>query len=135
MSCVVVDQLLPGSLLSGTIAGLVSADLDAASQVATAAGVSVLALQAALAEPDIGSAGSGDRARTLAAVILTSEAVAAGLQQQSAAVAAPFAVEGDPAGFGSTYTSLVASAGSLAALATARSYVGRIGTNIMLSGS
>jgi hypothetical protein len=133
VSCVVAHQAGVTESRLSTVLALVSADLGNALSVVTGSTISLTELQSALYTTNAMTKGTSNQVQALAATGAALAAINSQITLQSALVSRPIGPNGDPGGINRSLASAVSGAGLLAAAVNARSYVGRIGTN--LSGS
>lgn len=127
-SCVVVHQTGAMTDQTSTVSALVSTDLGNALSASADGGISLATLQSALATANALVPGTSDQVRAVTAVEAVRAALNSQIGKQSAQLIAPLGM--DPEALRQTFAVSVSSAGLLAAAVNARSYVGRIGTNL-----
>jgi hypothetical protein len=133
--CVVVHQTGATTVPTSTQLALISADLANALSAVAGSTMSLTALQGALFKTNAMTMGTSNQVQAIAAVGSSLAAINSEITLQSAAIAAPIGLNGDPSSFNQAFASKVNSCGLLAAAVNARSYVGRIGTNLSSAGS
>lgn len=117
-----------------TIMSMLSNDFSSASQVAIAPQIDLGSLQAVLSGRNVLVVDSNDQVRAIAGTASTTRAANDLMDQQSAILAVPFESAQSQGSWGGLFADRVAAAASLAAAVNVRSYVGRIGVNIMSAG-
>jgi hypothetical protein len=134
VSCIVVRQDQVAASALATIMSMLSNDFSSASQVAIAPQIDLGSLQAVLSGRNVLVVDSNDQVRAIAGTASTTRAANDLMDQQSAILAVPFESAQPQGSWGGLFADRVAAAASLAAAVNVRSYVGRIGVNIMSAG-
>jgi hypothetical protein len=129
VSCVVAYQ---SGVASGnsTVTALISSDLGNALAAIAGSAVALTLVQSALSSTNAMTTGTTNNGQAVAAVGTTLDVINGQIGQQSAVVTAPLEPNVGSASLCQTLTSMVSSAGLLAAAVNARSYVGRIGRTL-----
>jgi hypothetical protein len=129
VSCVVAYQ---AGVASGnsTVTALISSDLGNALAAIAGSAVALTLVQRALSSTNAMTTGTTNNVQAVAAVGTTLDVINGQIGQQSAVVTAPFEPNVGSASLCQSLTSMVSSAGLLAAAVNARSYVGRIGRTL-----
>jgi hypothetical protein len=130
VSCVVAHQAGATPSQTSTILALISSDLGNALSAVAGSTLSLTGLQTALFGANATTTGTSNQVQAVAAVETALSAINGQIARQSAVVTVPIGPTTEPDSFGQALTSLVSGAGLLAAAVNARSYVGRIGTNL-----
>lgn len=130
VSCIVVQQALPGISLAPILAGTLSSDLNSALAAALLSGVSLLPLQAALSSSSVAVPGTADQRAALVMVQATLGSLGTQMDDQSILVTAPQPPDLSPRSLSAYTINVAGAAGLLAAAAATRPYVGRIGVNL-----
>jgi hypothetical protein len=129
--CVTVCQTRIASSDDTSLAAIISADLNSAVSIAAGSGISLVSLQAALSNRNALTAGTGDQTQVIAEVGSTLREINGQMDRQSTALMASIPPGGARGDLAQSYVSRVNTANSLAAACNVRSYVGRIGVNVM----
>jgi hypothetical protein len=135
VNCVVVHQSGVAFAQTSTLYALLSVDLGNALSAVASSTVSLNTLQTALCTTSAMTAGTSSQAQALGAVETALSAINSQITLQSTVVTAPLVSGSDPGSLNQALSSVVSGAGLLAAAVNAKSYVGRIGTNLRGMGS
>jgi hypothetical protein len=135
VNCVVVHQSGVAFAQTSTLYALLSVDLGNALSAVASSTVSLNTLQTALFTTSAMTAGTSSQAQALGAVETALSAINSQITLQSTVVTAPLVSGSDPGSLNQALSSVVSGAGLLAAAVNAKSYVGRIGTNLRGMGS
>jgi hypothetical protein len=130
VSCVVAHQAGVAAAQALTVSALISADLGNALSSVSNSAISLASLQTTLSSTNALVSGTSDQVQAVAAVGAALDVINGQITTQSQQLVAPIEASTDPGNFSQALAVAVSSAGSLAMAVTARSYVGRIGTNL-----
>jgi hypothetical protein len=130
ISCVVVQQNLPGILLASILAGTLASDMNSALAAAVSSGVSVAQLASALSNSNVAVPATADQRTALETVQTTLAVLGTQIGAQSLLVAATPPYGAGPGSLSDYVTGVTSAAGLLAAAAATSPYVGRIGVNL-----
>jgi hypothetical protein len=130
ISCIVADQTGVDLPAGSGAAATISADLAAALVGAIGSGISLSTLQAALSNTNSLTMGTTAQAQASAEIESAMQGVNNQMSQLSLTVTDPSPSGTSAAEMSQSYLSKVTSAGSLAATANIRGYIGRLGTSI-----
>ncbi len=133
ISCVVVYQHRSDTSQATSLAAVLFKDLGSALSAAAGSGIGLTSLQAVLAGRNVLSPDTSDQSQALGAVGAVLGIINSQMEQQSAMLVGTPA-SGSPASIAGTFAARLSSAASLAATVSVRSYIGRIGMNLMQSG-
>jgi hypothetical protein len=133
ISCTVARQVVV-SPPQASVTSMLAADLSAALAMAPDCGISLSSLQATLYTTNAATTGTADQTQAIRAVGSQVAVIDSQIAQQSAILSTGISADTGPADLGQAYISNVECAHSLAAAVNVRSYVGRIGTNIVGAG-
>jgi hypothetical protein len=131
ISCVVFHQAgaSAGSTLS--VAALVSTDLSNALAAVANSPISLTSLQSALSGTNALTVGTSDQQEAVSVVGTTLSSINSQIAANSAQLATPIGPNTDPEAISQLLASIVDTGGLLAAAVNARSYVSRIGINLI----
>jgi hypothetical protein len=134
VSCVVAHQAGVTTASAPTLFALISSDLANALTAVAGSTVSLTPLQSTLFGTNAMTAGTSNHVQAIAAVGATLDGINTQIALQSTSLITPIEPGSNPDSICRTLVSTVSSAGLLATAVNARSYVGRIGTNLAQSG-
>ena len=130
ISCIVVHQAGAITAQPSTMSSLISSDLGNALSAIAGSAISLTSLQTALSATNAFTTGTSDQLQAATATGATLAAIGTQITLQSTLIAAPIEPTTEPDGISAALAATVISAGLLATTVNARSYVGRIGTNL-----